>query len=67
MKDLGAINFFLGIQFNLKDGIITMNQSIYLNNILKKSNMEHCKTRLTPCEASSRCDESEIDQGSGRS
>ena len=29
--------------------------------------MKHCKTRLTPCEASSRCDESEIDEGSERS
>ena len=35
MKDLN-INFFVGIQFDRKDGIITMNQSIYLNNILKK-------------------------------
>ena len=50
MKELCAISFFLGIQFKQENGVITMSQSLYLTNILKKFDMALIKPRSTPCE-----------------
>ena len=50
MKDLGPISGFLGIQFSQTEGGITMEQSVYLQNVLEKFEMQNCKPRGTPCE-----------------
>eukprot|EP00111_Clytia_hemisphaerica_P024515 TCONS_00072274-protein len=50
MKDLGELSFFVGIDFEVNPDSITMSQSRYLTNMLKKYNFEKCKPRKTPCE-----------------
>ena len=50
MKDLGPIDSFLGIKFLQTEGGITMDQSVYLRNILDKFDMSNAKPRSTPCE-----------------
>lgn len=54
MKDLGQLNFCLGIEFR-QDPItkeITMSQRKYIQNILKKFNMENSKPVTTPLNSS---------------
>ena len=53
MRDLGQLSWFLGIQFQIDDDSITMNQSKYIEKVLAKFGMEKCKPRSTPCEISS--------------
>ena len=48
IKDLGPIKWFLGIQFSQSHDLITMNQSLYINTILSRFDMENCKPRLLP-------------------
>jgi hypothetical protein len=50
MKDLGTINFFLGIAFVQKIDGIEMNQTRYLSNVLERYGMGQCKPCSTPCE-----------------
>ena len=50
MKDMGKINYFLGIHFVQSDSKLEMNQSHYLQRILEKYGMADCKPRSTPCE-----------------
>lgn len=50
MKDLGKLNHFLGIDFLQEKECVKMSQKIYIENILKRFNMQNCKPRLTPCE-----------------
>ena len=50
MNNLGPISCFLGIRFKQEEGKITMDQSEYLKDKLKKFQMENCKPRTTPCE-----------------
>lgn len=50
MKDLGKISYFLGIQFEQKEGEIKMNQKRYILNMLERYGMSECKPRSTPCE-----------------
>ena len=52
MKDMGKINCFLRIQFVQSKSKIEMDQSRYLQNILRKYGMFDCKPRSTPCEMS---------------
>ena len=33
MKDLGKLSYFLGIIFLQTEGVVTMNQNVYLNEI----------------------------------
>ena len=42
---------FLGIKFNVTEDYISMDQSYYLENVLKRFNLFDCKGRSTPCEA----------------
>lgn len=53
MKDLGQISEFLGIHVkqNLENGITTLSQRNYLENVLKRFNMENCKPMLTPLDS----------------
>ena len=50
MEDLGAICFFLGIEFTRRNGGLFMSQNMYLKNVLKRFGMDSCKPRGTPCE-----------------
>ena len=49
MKDLGEINWFLGIKFECRKGCIEMNQTRYIEKILSKFEMTDCKSKATPC------------------
>ena len=50
MKDMGAISYCLGIEFqqNLKNGTITMSQKKFTEEILIRFGMENSKPVLTP-------------------
>lgn len=50
MKDLGKISYFLGIQFEQKEGEITMDQKKYIQKMLERYGMSECKARYTPSE-----------------
>ena len=50
MKELGKLEWYLGIQVTQDDQSIKLNQQLYIKNILKKFNMENCKTVNTPME-----------------
>lgn len=56
MKDLGPINYCLGIEFkqNLKNNTITMSQQKYVTDVLKRFKMEGCKPITTPLDANSK-------------
>lgn len=48
MTDLGLMNYFLGMEIHqTKEGIF-LSQKNYVNNILKKFNMDRCYPILTP-------------------
>ena len=49
MTDMGELKWFLGIDFKLPDGCITMSHEQYLSNVLSKLNMD-CKGVNTPCD-----------------
>ena len=38
IKDMGNLNWFLGIQFNLSDSVISLNQFLYTNTIINRFN-----------------------------
>lgn len=50
MKDLGKLKHFLGIDFSQTDECVTMSQQRYTERILKRFDMQDCRTRETPCE-----------------
>ena len=50
MKDLGPTSCFLGIEFQIENGTISMNQSNFISTILMRFGMHDCKPRYTPCE-----------------
>ena len=52
VKDLGPLKWFLGVQFNVTDKLISMNQSLYVKNILTRFNMTDCTPRSLPCDPS---------------
>ena len=52
IKDLGILNWFLGIQFKFSDSMISMNQSFYVQQILEKFNMSEAQPRSLPCDPS---------------
>ena len=52
VKDLGPLKWFLGMQFNITDKVISMNQSLYVKNILTRFNMTDCTPRTLPCDPS---------------
>ena len=64
MKDLGRLSWFLGIEFKYQKGVIEMNQTKYLEKILKRFNMSDCKPKSTPCDVGSNtvtsCDHKEL-------
>ena len=50
MKDLGQLKYYLGLQFFQGDDFMTINQTMYLKNVLKRFDMDQCKGRTSPCE-----------------
>ncbi len=50
MKDLGVISRFLGIDFKVKPGNITMSQESYLKKVLERFGMADCKPKSLPSE-----------------
>ena len=50
MKDLGKLNHFIGIDFQITQGCVKMNQNKYIGRVLERFNMSNCKPRATPCE-----------------
>ena len=53
MKDLGQLKWFLGIEFRFKENCTEMNQSSYLDKILKKFGMSDCNPKSVPCDCGS--------------
>ncbi|XP_019450648.1 PREDICTED: uncharacterized protein LOC109352918 [Lupinus angustifolius] len=61
MSDLGELSYFLGIEFSrVKEGIL-MHQEKYINDVLKRFNMEGCNAVSTPIEADAGCEKLEQD------
>lgn len=50
MKDMNGVTKYLGININVKEDCIELDQEDYLRSILKKYNMENCKPVSTPIE-----------------
>jgi hypothetical protein len=50
MKDLGRLNWFLGIRFVFDGQCIRMNQHQYVTKMLAKFNMSDCKPKSIPCD-----------------
>jgi hypothetical protein len=50
MRDLGKLNYCLGMEFKQTDKSIMVNQQRYINNILEKFGMQNCKNTATPME-----------------
>ena len=53
MSDLGELNYCLGVQFqrDRKTHTITMSQTSYIEEVLRRFNMEDCKPVATPSDA----------------
>ncbi|CAL4153968.1 unnamed protein product, partial [Meganyctiphanes norvegica] len=52
IKDLGILRWFLGIQFDVTPNIISMNQTLYCQNIINRFGMSDCVPRTNPCDPS---------------
>jgi hypothetical protein len=52
IEDLGEVNYVLGmlVKRDRKSRTLTISQPKYLEGILKRFNMEHCKPISTPME-----------------
>ncbi|CAB0019909.1 unnamed protein product [Nesidiocoris tenuis] len=48
IRDIGILNYCLGIEFLHEDGKIKMSQEKYIKELLKKYKMENCSTVTTP-------------------
>lgn len=51
MTDMNEIKLFLGIHIKRKDDTITLDQTVYLQNVLKKFKMNDCNSVSTPLPA----------------
>lgn len=56
IKDLGKLSYFLGVKV-VRDGTIWIGQPVYTDAILKKFNMESCKSVTTPVDVSTKLTE----------
>lgn len=48
MKDLGPLNYFLGMEIKLTPQAMYLSQSKYILDLLKKTNMADAKLLITP-------------------
>jgi hypothetical protein len=66
MSMLGEMKFFLGLQITQSDKVISISQTKYINEMLKKFQMEDFKPVVTPmvtgCELSKFDDTKDVDQ-----
>ena len=60
MTDLGQLSWFLGIEFERGPDFCSLNQSQYLENLLKKHGMSECKPVSTPCIEKPDFDDDEL-------
>ncbi|XP_020410786.1 uncharacterized protein LOC109946675 [Prunus persica] len=51
IKDLGVLNYFLGLQVLHKDGTFHLNQLKYAHDLLQKANLLNSKPTSTPLAA----------------
>ena len=51
-KELGVLAWFLGIEFKVSKNVISMNQSLYVSNILQRFNETNCTPRNVPVDPS---------------
>lgn len=58
IKDLGQLKQCLGLRVNLYENVITVDQEHYVESLLKKFNLSHCKTAETPMEINLRLEKS---------
>ena len=49
MKDLGVLSWFLGIQFKCENDCIEMSTSKFVEKILERFKMSHCRPKAVPC------------------
>ena len=61
MKDLGEVIHFLGIEFSQDGDKIMMKQTKFLENILKRFQMESCRPRTSPCESNTQVYEQDLE------
>ncbi|KAG8182855.1 hypothetical protein JTE90_002272 [Oedothorax gibbosus] len=54
MKDLGRLHYCLGIEFSQDEGKLKMSQAKYIDDLLRKFNMEDAKTVTTPMDPSQK-------------
>lgn len=52
MKDLGELHYLLGVQTQLKDGSITLDQELHLTKLLIKFELTDAKPVTTPLDSS---------------
>lgn len=63
MTDLGEMSYFLGMEVEQKNGEIFISQRKYAKEILKKFNMESCKSMSTPmCQKEKLCKDDGAEQ-----
>jgi hypothetical protein len=54
LKDLGILNWCLGIKITVTDNSISLSQEQYISSMLDKFQMTNCKIKTTPGEPNSR-------------
>ena len=52
MKDLGLLNWFLGIEFNFGQNCIEMSQKNFVLRLLDKFQLNDCNPKTLPCDVS---------------
>ena len=52
MKDMGILSWFLGIQFVFNDRYIELNQSNYVEKVVRKFKLDNCNPKSIPCDTS---------------
>ena len=50
MKDLGRLNWFLGIEFKFEEDCIKMSQSNFILKLLDRFQMSNCNPKSLPCD-----------------
>ena len=50
IKDLGILNWYLGIEFKHSKNFISMSQENFVQKVLEKFNMQDAKTKSLPCD-----------------
>lgn len=68
MKDLGCVRHFLGmlITQNLSQNKITINQTSYLKNVLKRFDLDNCKPSNIPMDINFKHEELKITKSEGK-